>query len=246
MTDSSNNRSSIDSSLEGPHNSPAFLHDSTSASPRTEIPEQRPLPPLPTQDDGDETLNLGSEDEADHELSVYNTSFVPDDEGNRTSSPGVHSGEFHRHLPPQVETLRRIRSEAGLGTATHDPAIPEIGPEGTETSTDHHSSKYDSMSALTSARGRPLPKVPRGRPLPQIPTKRPLPAFPAAIKSLDPNIIAALNRRIKSLHQSLIDTTTRTRNLQALSHVQNSLLQAQAEMIDAQGQMLARYRALAE
>lgn len=100
MTDSSNNRSSIDSSLEGPHNSPAFLHDSTSASPRTEIPEQRPLPPLPTQDDGDETLNLGSEDEADDELSVYNTSFVPDDEGNRTSSPGVHSGEFHRHLPP--------------------------------------------------------------------------------------------------------------------------------------------------
>lgn len=188
MTDSSNNRSSIDSSLEGPHNSPAFLHDSTSASPRTEIPEQRPLPPLPTQDDGDETLNLGSEDEADDELSIYNTSFVPDDEGNRTSSPGVHSGEFHRHLPPQVETLRRIRSEAGLGTATHDPVIPEIGPEGTETSTDHHCSKYE----------------------------------------------------------SLIDITTRTRNLQALSHVQNSLLQAQAEMIDAQGHMLARYRALAE
>lgn len=237
MTDSSNNRSSIDSSLEGPHNSPAFLYASTSASPRTEIPEDRPLLPLPTQDDGDETLNLGSEDDADDELSVYNTSFVPDDEGNRTSSPGVHPGELHRHHPPQLETFRTIRSEAGLGTATHDPVIPEIGPEGTETSTDHHSSNCDSMSAHTPARGSPLS---------QIPAKRPLPAFPAAIKSLDTNIIAALNRRITRLHQSLIDTTTRARNLQALSHVQDSLLQAQAEMIEAQGQMLARYRALAE
>lgn len=246
MTNSSNNRSSIDSSLEGPHNRPAFLHASTSASPRTEIPEHRLLPPLPTQDDGDEILNLGSEDDADDELSVYNRSSVPDDEGNQTSSPNVHPGKFHRHHPPQVETLRTIRSEAGLGTATHDPVIPEIGPEGTETSTDHHSSNCDSMSAPTPARGWPLPKVPRGRPLPQIPAKRPLPAFPAAIKSLDTDIIAALNRRIVSLHQSLIDTTTRTGNLHARSHVQDSLLQAQAEMIEAQGQMLARYRALAE
>lgn len=246
MTDSPNNRSSIDSSLEGPHNSAAFRHASTSASPRTEIIVQRPLPPLPMQEDGDETLSLGSEDDADDELSVYNTSFVPDDGGNRTSSPGLHLGEFHRHHLPQVETLRTIRSEAGLGTATHDPVIPEIGPEGTETSTDHHFSRCDSMSAPTPARGRPLPKVPRGRPLPKIPAKRPLPEFPAAIKSLDTNIIAALNRRIISLHQSLTDTTTRTKNLQALSHVQDSLLQVQAEMIEAQWQMLARYRALAE
>lgn len=242
MTDSSNNRSSIDSSLEGPYNSPAFLHASTSANPRIEIPEHRPLPPLPTQHDGDDTLNLGSDDDADDELSLYNTSFVPDDEGNRSSSPGVYPGESHRHNPPQVEMLRTIRSEAGLGTATHDPVTPEIGPEGTETSTDHHSSKWDSMSAPTPAGGRPLPQGPRGRPLPQIPTKRPLPAFPAAIESADTNIITALNRRIMCLHQSLIDTTARTRNLQGLLHVQDSLLQAQAEMIEAQGQMLARKR----
>lgn len=154
MTDSSNNRSSIDSSLEGPYNSPAILHASTSASPRIEIPEHRPLPPLPTQDDGDDVLNLRSEDDADDELSLYNTSYVPDDKGNRTSSPGVHPGEFHRHNPPQVEMLRTTRSEAGLGTATHDPVTPEIGPESTETSTDHHSSKWDSMSAPTPARRR--------------------------------------------------------------------------------------------
>lgn len=242
MTESSNNRSSIDSSLEGPYNSPAILHASTSASPRIEIPEHRPLPPLPTQDDGDDMLNLGSEDDADDEPSLYNTSYVPDDKGNRTSSPGVHPGEFHRHNPPQVKMLRTTRSEAGLGTATHDPVTPEIGPESTETSTDHHSSKWDSMSAPSPAGGRPPPQGPRGRPLPQIPTKRPLPAFPAAIESVDTNIIAALNRRIISLHQSLKDTTARTRNLQALLHVQDSLLQAQAEMIEAQGQMLARKR----
>lgn len=242
MTDSSNNRFSIDSSLEGPYNSPAFLHASTSASPRTKVPVHRPLPPLPTQDHGDDIINLGSEDDADDELSVYNTSFVPDDEGNRTSSPGVHPGEFHRHHPPQVEMLRTIRSEAGLGTATHDTVTAEIGPEGTETSTDHHSSKCDSMSAPTPAGGRPFPHAPGGRPLPQIPTKGPLPVFPAAIKSVDTNIIAALNRRIISLHQSLRDTTARMRNLEALLHVQDSLLQAQAEMIEAQGQMLARKR----
>lgn len=242
MTGSSNNRSSIDSSLKGPYNSLAFLHASSSASPRIKIPEHRPLPPLPTQDDGDEMLNLGSEDDADDELSVYNTSFVQDDGRNRSSSPGVDAGEFHKHHLPQVETLRTVRSETGLGTMTHDPIIPEIGPECTKAITDYHSSKCDSMSAPTSTGETPLPKGPRGRPLPQIPTKRPLPTFPAAIKSFDTNIIVALNTRIISLHQSLTDITTKTGNLQALLHTQDSLLQAQAKMIEAQWQMLAEKR----
>lgn len=240
MTGSSNNSSSIDSSLEGSCNSHECLHASSSASPRIDIPEHRPLPPLSTQDDGDEMLNLGIEDNADDQLSVYNTSFVPDDGRNRASSPGVHAGEFHKHHPPQLETLRTIRSETGLRTATHDTITPEIGPEGTETSTDHHSSNCDSISAPTTAGEMPLPKDPRGRLLPQIPAKRPLPAFPAAIKSFDTNLIVALNRRNISLRQSLMDTTTRTRNLQALLHIQDSLLKNQAEMIEAQWQMLAR------
>lgn len=246
MKDSSNTRSAVDGPLGGPDNSPAILHASTSASPQTEIPEHRPLPPLPTQDDGNEIANFGSEDDADHELSVYNTRFVPDDKGNLIIYSGVHPGKFHRYHLSQAETLRTRRSEAGLGAATHDAGTSEIESEDTGVSIDHHSNEYDGMSAPTPARGRPLPKVPGGRPLPPIPAKGPLPAFPAAIESVETNIIAALDRRITSLRQSLLDATTRGRNLQALSQVKDSLMQAQAEMIEAQREMLARYRAVAE
>lgn len=146
MTGPSNNRSSIDSSLERPYNSLAFLHASSLTVSRIEIPEHRPLTLLPVQDGGDEILNLGCEDDADDELSVYNTSFVLDDGRNWTRPPGVRVEEFHKHHPPQVETLRTSRSETGLATATNDPIIPEIGPECTETIADHHSNKCDSLS----------------------------------------------------------------------------------------------------
>lgn len=186
MTGSSNNSSSIDSSLEGSYNSLEFLHASSSANLRIEIPEHRPLPPLPTQDDGEEILNLGIEDAADDELSVYNTSFVPDDGRNRTSSPGVHAGEFHKHHPPQLETLRTMRSETGLRTAKHDPITPEIGPDGTETSTDQHSSNCDSMGAPTSAGEMPLPKDPRGRLLPKSQQRDRFQHFQPQSKALTP------------------------------------------------------------
>lgn len=246
MTDSSSTRSSVDGPLEGSDNSPAFLNASTSASPQTEIPEHRPLPPLPTQDDGDQTVNIESEDAADIEPGVYNTSFVLDDEEILIIYSGVHPTKFHRYHSPQAEMLRRRRSEAGFGAAAHDAVTPEIKPEDRDVSIDHHCSKYDNMSAPTPDRGRPLPTVPRGRPLPPIPAKRPLPAFPAAAKNVDTNVIAALDIRIASLRQSLLNAKTGTRNLQALSQVKDSLMQAQAEMIEAQGELLAWYRAVAE
>ena len=121
--DFSNTRSSVDGSFEGPDNSTTFLQASISASPRE---EDRQLPSLPTQDDGDKTANFGSEDDANDELSVYNTSFVPDEEENLIIYSGVHPGKFHRYHPPQAEALRTRRSEAGLGAAVHDAITPEI------------------------------------------------------------------------------------------------------------------------
>lgn len=241
--DSSNTKSSTNDSLHIPHNSPFFSYTTSAASPKSEIPAYRPLPPLPTHDDGDQTANLESEDDADDELSFSTTSSVPDDEENLVIYSGVHSDEFHRYHPPQAEALRTTRSEEGLGTATFDAATPEIGIGDIDVSINHHSNTNDNISAPTPARGRPLPKVPGGRPLPPIPAKTLPPAIPGVIKPADAVNLAALSRRITSLHQSLRDATTRTSNVRTLSRIKDSLIQAQAEMIDAQGEM---YRAAAE
>lgn len=245
--DTSNTRSSINDSLQLPDNdSPDFSEISTAASPKVESQAYRPLPPLPTNLVGDEIANKESEVDDDDEPRLFDASSVPDDEKSLVIFSSAYSDEFCRYHPPQFEALRATRSEEGLGTATFDTATPQIEIGNTDASVDHDSNTDNSISAPTPARGRPLPKVPGGRPLPPIPAKRPLPATPGAIKSVDNSILEALTRNITNLRQSLRDATKRTTNLHALSQIKDSLLQAQAEMIEAQGEILTRYRAAAE